>query len=104
MAEQQDAKTKSPRWSFDHRITMTHVLTILGILLVFLGGWHQLQQIDEVLKKQVEVSDQHAQEITATRERVVVLESQRRETNRRLDEIRDDVRFIRDRLERQPAP
>jgi len=88
------------RWHTDPRISTAQIVTILGLIFAAGGAWWQLNSLaDTTGEIGVTISEQSAR-IGETEQRITVLESQRKETNRRLDEIREDVSWVRDRLER----
>ncbi|HEY7823632.1 MAG TPA: hypothetical protein VIG24_12395, partial [Acidimicrobiia bacterium] len=73
------------------------------VLLVFAAGgaYYQLGNLADSMHQIATSVSENAMAIRQIESRTAVLESQRVEDVRRLDEIRDDVRFIRSAFERQ---
>lgn len=97
---QEDRVAEPGRWHTDPRISTAQIITIVGLIFAAGGAWWQLNSLSDTTGKIGVTIQQQSDRIGDTEQRITVLESQRKETNRRLDEIRDDVRWVRERLER----
>ena len=86
-------------WHIDPKITIAQIGTLLFLVFAAGGAYYQIGQLADAMHRTVSTIERQGDRITQVESRTAVLEMQRVEDHRRLDEIREDVRFIRDRLE-----
>jgi hypothetical protein len=80
---------------FDPRLTWGHVITTICAVFALGGAWVQLDQLGGRLERVAEAVQTSNQRIAGVENRTAVLEAQRVEDDKRLDEIRDTVIEIR---------
>lgn len=86
----------------DPRVTWAQIGGLIVLVFAAGGAYYQLGQLANAMEQMATSVAQNAQAIRQVESRTAVLESQRVDDTRRLDEIHRDVRFIRDRLEQRP--
>lgn len=85
----------------DPRVTWAQIGGLVVLVFAAGGAYYQLGQLADSMQSIAASVSENAYAISQIESRTAVLESQRIEDDRRLNEIRDDVRFIRTSLERQ---
>lgn len=89
-------------WHLSRSVTITQLLTLVVLLAGLIGAWYELRQLPAAVDRVGETIRSTQERLARTETRVSVLEAQRTEDSRRLDEIHSDVRAVRDLLERRP--
>lgn len=91
----------SMSFHLDPRVTWAQIITIITLVFASGAAWHQLDQLSDSMEMIARSVQQQGDRLSNVEERASVLEMQRVEDNRRLDEIRTDVRYIRENLEQR---
>lgn len=84
----------------DPRVTWGQIISLVLLVFAAGGAYYQLGNLADSMEQIAAAVSDNALAIRQVESRTAVLESQRIEDVRRLDEIRDDVRAVRTMLER----
>lgn len=98
---------------YDFTITWTHIIALVSVIFTVAGGWWKLQALGRSFTSmRVSVSNDLTRIETdlnrindmhyKVRERVAILESQRIDDDRRISEVHENVKYIRDRIDKIP--
>lgn len=83
----------------DPKITWAQIVSIVVLIFAAGGAYYQLGELSRSFSSLAASVERTSDRVTQVESRTAVLEMQRVEDGRRLDEIREDVRFIRNSLE-----
>lgn len=85
----------------DPRVTWGQIISLLLLVFASGGAYYQLGNLADAMQSIAMSVSENAHAISQIESRTAVLESQRIEDDRRLNEIRVDVRAVRKMMERQ---